>query len=809
MLPAQRPERYTSSDILLRMEKLKVLGNVLYVAAHPDDENTAIITYFANEEKVNTAYFSFTRGDGGQNLIGPEISEELGLIRTHELLKARQIDKGEQFFSRANDFGYSKHPDETFTIWDREKVLGDLVWIIRKFRPDVIINRFDTTAGTTHGHHTASAILAIEAMDIAGDADKYPEQLAWVEPWQPKSLYWNAFFWRRSEYLKDTAALISVDVGKYNELLGMSYTELSALSRSSHKSQGFGATGTRGSRKDYLQLEKGYDAKHNVFNGIDISWSRVEGGKGIEQKIDKIIHAYDAKKPELSLSGLLELRKAINSSEDDFWKARKIAETDEIIYAVSGLFLEVKAKDYTAYPGETLDLNVEAINRSDIEMILESLRFSQLGVANDYRMMLRNNAGQSFMSRVTLPEDYPYSQPYWLSKSHGPGMFEVDRQDLIGMPVNGPALEAEFVMNIQGQSVSYKKPVVFKRNDPVEGEVYRPFYITPPVFTNINGGVNLFADNSARQINVKVRAGKPGIKGQLRLDLPKTWQVKPTSFPFDIEEKYGEKTFTFEVTPPSNPEIAFAKPGATINGAAYHYSVKEIDYGHIPYQLLINQAEAKFVKLELSKGSERIGYIMGAGDNIPENLRQISYTVDLINDMEFTEENLDRYDAIILGIRALNTVDRLRFDMEKLFAFVERGGNLIVQYNTSHALVTNQIAPYPLQLSRDRITVEEAPVRMLAPEHPVLNFPNKISVADFNDWVQERGLYFPSQWDAAFTPIIASADPGEAELPGGLLVAPYGKGHYIYTGYSWFRELPAGVPGAYRIFVNMISMGKN
>lgn len=808
-LPAQKPLRYSASDILLKMEKLKVLGNVLYVAAHPDDENTGIITYFANEEKVNTAYFSFTRGDGGQNLIGPEITEELGLIRTHELLQARQIDKGEQFFSRAVDFGYSKHPDETFTIWDKDAVLGDLVWVIRKYRPDVIINRFDTVAGTTHGHHTASALLSFEAMDLAGDAGKYPEQLAWVQPWQPKSLYWNAYFWRRSDYQRDTAELIGVNVGKYNELLGMSYTELSALSRSSHKSQGFGATGTRGARIDYLQHEKGYKPAGDVFNGIDITWNRVSGSKGIEKKIDDIITRYNPRRPELSLQGLLELRASVNGLKDEFWKNRKIAEIDELIYAVAGLFLEVKAKDYTAYPGESLDLDVEVVNRSDARIILESVRFPQLGVGDNYTTMLRNNEAHSFVAKVSLPENYPYSYPYWLENPHGLGMFEVERQEQIGKPVNGPSLEAEFILNVQGQRISFEKPVIFKRNDPVEGEVYRPFYITPPVFVNINGDVKLFADRSARQITVKIRAGKSGINGQLKLELPKSWQVTPSVIPFEMEQKYSEQSFVFEVTPPADPEIAYAKPVAIISGEEYPFSIREIDYSHIPYQLIINRSDVKFVKLELNKANERIGYIMGAGDNIPDNLRQIGYEVDLINGMEFSEENLSRYDVIILGIRALNTVDRLRFDMEKLFGFVERGGNLIVQYNTSHALVASQIAPYALQLSRDRITVEDASVRFLAPDHSILNFPNKISPADFDGWVQERGLYFPSKWDNAFVPILSSADPGEESLPGGLLVAPYGKGHYIYTGYSWFRELPAGVPGAYRIFVNMISMGKN
>ncbi len=785
-----------------------MLGNVLYVAAHPDDENTAIITYFANERKVNAAYFSFTRGDGGQNLIGPEISEELGLIRTYELVRAREIDKGEQFFSRAVDFGYSKHPDETFNIWDHEKVLGDLVWVIRKFRPDIIINRFNTEPGTTHGHHTASAILAIEAMDIAGDATKYPEQLAYVQPWQPSSLYWNAFFWRRTEYMKDTTELMRVDVGKYNQLLGLSYSELSALSRTSHKSQGFGATGARGSRLDYLQLEKGFKPQKDVLEDIDISWGRVAGGKSIESKVDAILGKYDSKQPSTIVGDLINLKADISKLDDIFWKAKKSQEIDELIYAVTGLYLEVKAKDYTAFPGETLDLDIEAINRSEVEVTLESVQFSQLGVGSNHNKLLKNNAEVHIQTNVTLPQNFSYSQHYWLAKANTPGMFQVSDQQLIGKPVNEASLEAEFVLSINGHRFSYKKPVVFKRNDPVEGEVYRPFLITPPVFVNVAGDVNLFANQTGQKINVLVRAGKRQISGKLKLSLPGSWKVTPAEQDFAIQEKYGESVYEFEVIPPKNPEIAFAKPVVILEGKEYSYSFKEINYDHIPYQLIIKDAQSKFVKLDLQKGNEKIGYIMGAGDNIPDNLRQIGYEVTQINDMDFNATNLDQFDVIILGVRALNTVEKLKFDMPRLFAFVERGGNLIVQYNTNNGLVSNDISPYPLRLSRERITVEEAPVKIIAPEHPVLNTPNKINAADFDGWVQERGLYFPDQWSAEFTPVISSHDPGERELEGGLLVAPHGKGYYIYTGYSWFRELPAGVPGAYRLFVNMISMGK-
>jgi LmbE family N-acetylglucosaminyl deacetylase len=805
----QQPERYNSSDIQMMLQKLKVLGNVLYVAAHPDDENTSIITYFANERKVNTAYFSFTRGDGGQNLIGPEIRDELGVIRTNELQMARKIDNGRQFFSRAVDFGYSKHPDETFNIWEREKVLGDLVWVIRKFRPDVIITRFNTVPGTTHGHHTASAILSNEAMDIAGDPEKYKEQLTFVNPWQPQSLYWNAYFWRRSEYMKDTAELLNVDVGKYNELLGFSYSEISALSRSSHKSQGFGATGSRGQRLEYLQHEKGYMPESDIFEGIDITWARVQGGDGIDKKVQKIIEDFNPHHPDEIVGDLLNLRKEISELDDEFWKNQKLSEIDELIFAVTGLFLEVKAADFTATPGENIAVEIEAINRSKTRVTLEKVIFKELGVGNNYGIKLKNNSRENLSASIKLPSDIEYSQPYWLAKPHTLGMFQVNDQQLIGKPVNGATIKVDIVLNIDGNEIIYTKPIIYKTNDPVKGESYKPFYVIPPVFATISSDVIIFNNHESQKINVDLRAGKNNIKGKLKLNLPASWSVKPFEYDIELAQKNSEQKFVFDVKPPKEQEIAYAIPVVNIDGQEYSYEYSEIEYDHIPFQILFSKSESKFVKLDLKKGKERIGYIMGAGDNIPEILRQLGYEVDIINDLEYTPEILDEYETIIFGIRALNTVERLEFEMPQLFEYVERGGNLVIQYNTTSGLVTDNIAPYPLQISRDRVTVEEAEVKILNPDHELLNFPNKIVSSDFDGWVQERGLYFPNEWSEKFEPLLSSNDPGENPLKGGLLVANHGKGRYIYTGYSWFRELPAGVPGAYRIFINLITNPAN
>ena len=803
---AQKPKRFSSSEILLKLQKLNVLGNALYVAAHPDDENTRLITYLANEKMVNTAYFSFTRGDGGQNLIGPEIREELGLIRTQELLQARNIDNGTQYFSRAVDFGYSKHPDETFNIWDKEAVLGDLVWVIRNTRPDVIITRFNVTPGTTHGHHTASAILAAEAFDLAGDPEKYPEQLIYIDPWQPTSLYWNAFFWRRSDYQKDTSELIGYDIGKYNNLLGQSYSEIAALSRSSHRSQGFGATGARGRSIDYLQFEKGEQATQDAFEVVDITWNRVVGGASLSKDIDEIISNFEPSKPVGILDELLSLRSKIEEVKDSFWRTKKLNEIDEIIYAITGLYLEVKADSYISSPGTTMKVSVEAINRSSANITLKKVIYNEVGVGSTYSKKLSENIREQYETTINLPKSMNYSQPYWLKEEHGIGMFEVNDQRKIGKGENDSAVSASFLLDINGQELVFTKPVIYKMNDPVMGEVYRPLSVGPPVYVNASTSVVVFTNHASKEIRLDVRAGVDQLSGDVSLNLPETWRVEPASFEFYLEQKGETKSFLFTVTPPENQETSMAEAVVNIGEERYSYSFTEINYEHIPAQLLFNKAKVKFVKINIEKGSERIGYLMGAGDNIPENLRQMGYEVDIINELDFNPQVLDKYDVIILGVRALNTENRLIYDMDKLLAYVNRGGNLILQYNTSHRLVTEDFAPYPLKLSRNRVAVEEAEVKILDEDHPVLNSPNKITEKDFTGWIQERGLYFPGSWSDEYATILSSNDPGESPLDGGLLIAQYGKGSFIYTSYSWFRELPAGVPGAYRLFVNMLSL---
>lgn len=818
-LPAQQPKRWTSADIHEAIKKLNFLGSALYVAAHPDDENTSLISYLSNGLKAETAYLSMTRGDGGQNLIGPEIREYLGIIRTQELLAARRIDGGRQFFTRANDFGFSKHPDETLNIWNKDKVLSDVVWAIRKWQPDVIVNRFwheyeERLAGRMHGHHTASAMLSVEAFDLAADPKVYPEQLQYVDTWQPKRLFFNTYtFFGDNDNTqlvtrKDTFA---VDLGVYYPIKGKSNTEISAQSRSMHKSQGFGRVGTRGSDIELLKLLKGdMPVDDNIFSGINTTWTRVEGGEPIGLILGTVERTFDYENPAKSLTGLLNAYTLIKKLPAGYWKRIKQAEIEEVIMACMGLFAEAVSEDYSATRGQELNLNLEIINRSDAEVSLSSLEIIPLGIDTTFDRKLSNNKPLEYKKTITLPTDFPMTNPYWLNEPYALGMYTVEDQQLRGLPETPRQLKVRFNLNVHGQAISIDRDVVFKRSDPVEGEVYRPFEVTPPVFANIDNPVFIFASNAPKPITVRLKAGQSELNGKLMLKHETGWRVEPEFYEFELRQKGEEQLFTFDLFPPDSQSEATVTPEVQIGENTYDKAIKLIEYSHIPAQTIFADATVKVVKVELEKAGSRVGYYMGAGDEIPASLEQIGYNVTLLDDRQMTEENLRQFDAIIMGVRAYNTQERLKFHQEKLLEYVNNGGTLIVQYNTSRSLIIpdEQLAPYPLQLSRDRVTVEEAEVRFLAPDHPVLNYPNEISSKDFEDWVQERGLYFPDEWDEAFTPILSSNDPGEDPKNGGLLVAKYGAGYYIYTGYSWFRELPAGVPGAFRLFANMISIGK-
>jgi len=815
---AQAPNKLNSNQVFEKIQKLNFLGTVLYVAAHPDDENTRLISYLSNHIKARTAYLSLTRGDGGQNLIGPEIRELLGVIRTQELLAARRVDGGEQFFTRANDFGYSKHPDETLDIWDKEKVLSDVVWTIRNFKPDIIINRFNhRTLGTTHGHHTSSAMLSMEAFDVVNDPNKFPSQLQYTDVWQPKRMFFNTSWWfygsqeKFENETKGNPKFLSVDVGVYYPLKGLSNNEVASMASSQHLCQGFGRLSVRGSQNEYLELLKGQKVSNqkNLFDGINTTWTRVEGGKEIGDILKEVESNFNFVNPSIHLPQLIQAYTLISQLKDTYWKDIKIKELTQIIEACAGLYLESSASSSNTVKNSTIPLQIEVLNRNNtVPILLNSIEIfgGESRKINVHKELIPNQ--KQVLKENLKVKEVPNTSPYWLQNEGSLGMYVVNNQSLIGMPETPRVAYVDFNLQIGDATIKVRKNVVHRFAKRDKGELYEPFEILPKVTSKINESVLVFSSNTAKQVEVTVRAGKNDLEGNLELKSPEGWTIFPRHIPISISQKGEEQVFVFEVSPPSYTSEGELRSEVEVEGEIFDKGLTEINYSHIPKQSVLLPSSAKVVRLNIKKEGDKIGYIIGAGDAVPESLKQIGYTVTLLKPHEISSsKQLDKFDAIVIGIRAYNTNSDLKYKQKYLLEYVEKGGNLVVQYNTSRGV--DVMPPYSLTLSRDRVTNENSLVNILDEKHPVMNYPNKITQDDFKGWVQERGLYFPEKWSKEYTPILSMKDKGEKkEKKGSLLVARYGKGYYVYTGLSFFRELPAGVSGAFKLFANILSVGK-
>jgi len=817
IVKAQQPAKPDAIAIYNQIKKLNFLGSVLYIAAHPDDENTRLISFLSNQVNARTGYLSLTRGDGGQNLIGPELREQLGLIRTQELIEARKIDGGEQFFSRANDFGFSKNPDETLQIWDKNQVLSDVIWTIRKFQPDVIINRFDhRSPGTTHGHHTSSAMLSFEAFDKVNDATFFPNQLQYVSTWQPKRLFFNTSWWFYGSKEKFEAAdktnLINMKIGTYYPSLGKSNQEIAALSRSRHQSQGFGSTGTRGEEDEYLEFLKGDIPKDktNLFEGIDTTWNRVKNGKTIGDILANVEKNFDFKNPSTSIPELVKAYNLIDQLADKHWRTIKSEEIKKIIAACAGLYLEAVSDTQEVTRGSTLKIKLEVINRSNIPM-----KLNRIGTVPVYSHKedlkvtdLQFNIPYSQNITLDIPHDYDFTNPYWLNQKGTVGMYQVNNQENIGIPDVIRQVKVGFWIAINGVEIPFERNVVYKYNDDVKGEVYQPLDIVPVATSSFTEKVYIFNSDRNKLVTVKLKSGKDAVKGNVKLNVPQNWEVSPAEIPFTIDSKGQEVLVVFTVSPSKEASEINIKSRVTVEGEVYDQEKIDINYSHIYKQMVLKPAEAKGIRLKIKTKDEKIAYIMGAGDEVPKSLTQMGYEVSILKPEEITTKKLQNFDVVMTGIRAYNVVNALAYKQSILLDFVKNGKTMIVQYNTLDDLVTKDMSPFPLKISRDRVTEENAEVRFLAPNHPVLNYPNKITEEDFKGWKQEQGLYYPSEWDANFTPILSANDKGEKPKDGALLIAKYGKGNYIYTGFSFFRELPEGVSGAFRLLANIIAIGK-
>ncbi len=814
---AIRPPKQPAAGELLRdIDRLMTVGTVLYIAAHPDDENTRLLAYLVNEKHVRAAYLSITRGDGGQNLIGSEQGPMLGLIRTQELLAARAIDGAEQFFTRARDFGYSKTAQETLQIWGKDEVLADVVWVIRSLKPDVILTRFSPNDTDTHGQHTAASLLAVEAFHAAADPKFHPEQLKYVAPWQPRRLFWNNGRWNAKPG-DDTSRLLKLDVGVYNPLLGMAYREMAAQSVSMHKSQGFGALAGRGGVVEYFQHLEGDAAHQSIFDGIDFTWNRVPAGKRLNELLQKARQQFKPDAPHIVVPTLLEAEAELAAMPANPWKEYKRQQLFDVILACAGVLAEVTAADFSVAPGNEIKVKALAVNRSPAQIALREIRFSDGSVAKVDKPLANNEPFQLDQS-LSVAKNAEFSNPYWLAQPPQPGLYRVANPTLIGLPEQATSLNAEFVFTSGNRSLSVVRPVLFKWTDPVVGERFRPMEIVPAVTVTPSATVLMFPDRNAKELRLVLKSGIGQTHGVLRPEVPAGWSVDPSSLPFRLEKKGAEQEVSIRIVPaPAKlSEAQGGSSGATlrlvaeVDGQKLSRSFVQIDHPHIPIQTLFPESEVKLVHVDLKKRKLELGYIPGPGDEVAAALRQVGYQVTILNDEALSKEPLSQYDAIIVGVRAYNTNERLPFYHKKLMDYVAAGGTLVTQYNTSNFVsrAPAEMGPYSFEISRDRVTDETAAVTFEIPNHQVLRVPNKLTSADFEGWVQERGLYFAGKWDPHYEVPLSMHDPGESPKKGSLLVTRFGKGAFVYTGLAFFRQLPAGVPGAYRLLANLIAYGK-
>ncbi len=625
-----------------------------------------------------------------------------------------------------------------------------------------------------------------------------------------------------------------MDLGGYNALLGRSYTEIAGQSRSMHKSQGFGAAERRGTWLNDFKLIAGEPAKEDLFEGVDLSWKRYgEKGEEVGKILRKVEEEFRETDPAASVPGLVEAWTAIGRMlEAGAQQPRRPPPLPLLRNPNLPLRLPPRTPPpRQAHRGRRGDPGVpRAVDRGDRGRRLgraghrgqgrddgpEPLGVP--GVARERRghgtpprrspaAPSRTNEPLRGTATVALPGDAAYTQPYWLLAPAGKGLYAVPDPRLVGRPENAPPLVARFDVRVAGATIPFETPVVFRRTDPVKGEVYQPFEIVPPVMANLDEKVYAFGSAAAKTVRVTLVAGEPKVTGALRLKAPAGFHVSPAEVLFELAAKGEEKPVVFTVTPPPGQASGTLTAETTVGGRTESHAVVRVDYPHIPLQTLFPPAEARVLRIDVKAPRAPIGYVMGPGDAGPDALRQMGYSVTLLSDDDLETGDLSRFAAIVTGIRAYNTRPRLKQVEHRLLAYAENGGTLVVQYDTTGDLVTTELGPYPFKISRDRVTVEEAPVTFVEPRSPLLNFPNKLTPADFDGWVQERGLYFAGTWDPRYETPIASHDPGESDKKGGLLYAKVGKGAYVYTGYAFFRQLPAGVPGAYRFFVNLVSAG--
>ncbi len=796
----------TSSELYLDLKKLASLKRVLYLAAHPDDENTRALAWLSLGEEAETAYLSLTRGDGGQNLIGEELGANLGILRSQELLAARSIDNAKQFFSRAVDFGYSRSAEESFEKWEKEEIVSDVVGVIRKFKPDVIITRFPPDERAGHGHHTASALLAIEASKLAADKDFLPNQIKDLGTWNTTSVYWNTSYW----WLKDIEVTaqnndeyLVFDIGDYNPTIGKSYNEIGTLARSQHKCQGFGSLIERGAKEEYFQFLSGEKLKNSFFEKSTRTWSNLVS-KELENEFNTLVQNFDFKDVRNNVKPLLSIYKKLQNIKDDYLREEKLSLCQTLIVNCLGLHIELHGEDFSFALNEDVKLNLEAINRSKSQVSVEEITINGTSFVPENKTLSFN---QIVNNNISITANSNTFAPYWLQNPYE-NLFDVTNVSLIGNPTSKNSIEGIIKLNIEGVTFEYPINGIYKWSDPAFGEKKRDIVFTPNMAISIEETALISKIGTEKKIKIKVHSFQDNLKEKIHLKLPQNWEATPNVFEIDIQNKHNEKYIEVVLKPNSN-----AVNGSLILLNANQDSIKhfrEISYDHIPTQTYFTDDQLKLVKIDSKIKQGKIAYIKGVEDKVPQAISQLGFDVKAIEVEDIKTASLNDFQTIVVGIRAYNVKPELDFFHQQLMDYVSQGGNLIVQYNTSSKSVKEmQLGPYPFDVSRGRVTEEDAKVSFVNQKHPILNFPNKIAEKDFENWVQERGLYFADNWDAKYETLLSWNDKGQESLEGALIVAKHGKGQFIYTGISFFRQLPAGVEGAYRLFANMLSYGGN
>lgn len=815
---AQETEPGRTHPIVQQLRTFATTGSVLHIAAHPDDENTQLITAMARGRGYRAAYLSITRGDGGQNELGKDFDAKLGVLRTQELLAARRLDGGRQFFTRAIDYGYSKSAEEALRIWDHQAVLGDVVRVIRTFRPDVIITRFPIPPGSGgHGQHTASAILAVEAFKLAADPTAYPEQLKeGLSPWQAKRIGWNSWAGRNTGGL--TGPITEFDIGGVDPVTGEPFGTIANQSRGMHKTQGLGIfaarTGGPGPNMQTFLLLAGDAPTNDIMDGVDTTWARIPGGAALTPLIDDAIAKFNPADPAASVPALLSLRDQLANLTGHLLIQEKWLELEAIITECLGLRFETTIPLAEVVAGEEIEFTqVVSVDQPSVPVRWVGVRYPDMRLQYEVGEELKARAPLTRSFRRAVPDHLSISHPYWLEEEPTGGLFHVEDQDLIGLPENPPTLDVIYQFEIGGRPFWFLSEPIHRVANAPEEQQRRRLTIIPPVSLGFAHAMELFAPGATKAVTVGVTAARAGSRGSLQLAAPAGWTVNPAKQSFELAQPGDRSTLTFSVTAPVTAGSVSLAASAEVGGVTYGTERLVLDYPHLPAQLLQHPARTKATVLDAQIRGRRIGYLPGAGDSTAESLTQLGYEVVTLTGADLTPDKLAGFDAVVLGVRAYNDRTDLAANLPGLYSWVEAGGTVVAQYNRPNNLKATALGPYPLSIEgpapRQRVTDETAPVIFLAPDHPVLNTPNKITAADFENWVQERGAYFPSTWDESkYTAIFAMNDPGEAPLKGSLLVAQHGKGRFAYTGLSFFRQLPAGHPGAHRLFANLVSLGK-